>query len=490
LKLALLVGCIFSRVEVLPCEDNAVCRDAFGWGSVCGAEGLCEAVAVPARCDRTIPEDLLDNPSAYQDHVLVGSVYDDEAFSLEVNAIELAVAEANGAGGIDGREFGFVSCTNIEDADLDDLDQETANTEMAALLADGLGVSAIVGPATSGRTEAAFLVVEPYDTLIISPSATSPALTDLDGLEHSDASPGLLWRTAPPDSLQGQVIAQDMVERGRHSAAVIYEEGPYGEGLAEVFVEQLEALWTAAGGSWDYELFQFADDNLRNESVQTAGNGDFDEVLFISSEKTDISAFLNAAGEIAGYKGKGIFLADGAFDIEILEDARSAGDLFDQIHGTRPSTPSGEVYEAFRASFSAYWTGLDAADSGFTAYAYDAAWLVLYGAAWSQYQAGEITGTGVAQGLRQVSGAGGADPVEIRPTTWSTARANFEVGRAIDVIGTSGSLDYDPQTEETTAPIDIWLVRDCAVALKPDHPCFDQECEGEFDFCIERTVEP
>ena len=39
----------------------------------------------------------------------------------------------------------------------------------------------------------------------MSPSATSPALTELEPAA-SDETPGLLWRTVPPDSLQGRVI--------------------------------------------------------------------------------------------------------------------------------------------------------------------------------------------------------------------------------------------------------------------------------------------
>ncbi len=453
--LLLLPACTLSRVDPAECTSNQACRDAFGWGMVCGEEGLCGPLEPDVRCTRTTPPDLLEDPVGYSDLLVLGSVYDDDAFSLEVQAIELAVRQVNDNGGLQGRGYGFVHCTNVEDLALDKLDQETANEEMASFLADQVGVPALVGPATSGRTQDAYLTIEPYGTVLISPSATSPALTDLDGLSPSDDEPGLLWRTAPPDSLQGVVIALDMWNRGVRTVAVVHQTGAYGEGLAEVFAQE----FTDRGGT--ATRYPFDNDSTRDDQVVDAGATDVHEVLFISSEKTDTIAFLNSAGSISEYEDLGIFLPDGGFDLAIFEEATQGRPKFGDVRGTAPSSPDNLIYDAFVAAFSAEY-GDDATSSGFTAYAFDASWLAIYGTAWSWFQEGEITGLGVARGLRRVAdsawSAAEGEPLPIRPTSWSTVVATFEEGTAIDVDGTSGALDFDPATEETTNPIDLWVV--------------------------------
>ncbi len=448
-------GCSLTRVDPAPCKSNQVCRDAFGWGQVCGDEGLCGPLEPEVRCTRTTPPDLLEDPEGYADLVVLGSVYDDDAFPLEVQAIELAVRQVNDNGGLQGRGYGFVHCTNVEDLALDKLDQETANKEMALYLADQVGTAALVGPATSGRTQDAYLTVEPLGAMLISPSATSPALTDLDGLNPTDEDPGLLWRTAPPDSLQGVVIALDMWNRGLRDVAVVHQTGAYGEGLAEVFAQE----FTDRGGQ--ATLYPFDNDSTRDDQVVDAGATNVEEVLFISSEKDDTVAFLNAAGSISGFDEKGLFLPDGGFDLQIFKDATQGKTKFNDVRGTAPASPDNLIYDAFVAAFSAEY-GDDATSSGFTGYAFDASWLAIYGTAWSWFQEGAITGLGVARGLRQVASPAWlethAETLSIRPTSWSSVVANFEEGVAVDVDGTSGALDFDPSTEETTNPIDIWVV--------------------------------
>jgi hypothetical protein len=50
--------------------------------------------------------------------------------------------------------------------------------------------------------------------------------------------------------------------------------------------------------------------------------------------------------------------------------------------------------------------------------------------------------------------------VDIQPTSWNTVVDAFRMGAGINVQGASGPLDYDPATEETTAPISLWVIRE------------------------------
>lgn len=446
-------GCTLSTTKYETCETNAECQDAFGWGHTCGEAGLCQVVEQHPRCEETEPADLFENREAYADHILLGINFDLSQFGLEAKSMALAVNQANESEGLDGRPYALVQCTTEEDLSYDNLDNEGANAEVTRFLAGDLGVPAIMGPATSGRTEAAYLIAAPEDTLTISPSATSPALTTLDGLTCSDSEPGLLWRTAPPDDLQGQVMAQDLIDRDIRSVAVIFQEGPYGAGLQEAFSANFE------GGSRSADLFQYAEGNAsqRDTAVADVAYGDYEEVIFISSDKTDIVAFLLGAAASGRFEAEdiGIMLSDAAYDEGIFDDASDADALFDQVRGTRPSTQLGQIYDAFAVAFAAYY-GEDASSAGFTAYAYDAAWMVLYGTAWAEYnEGGEMTGTNIARGLRKLSKG---DDVDVRATSWSTIRANFSEGRSVDIAGASGQLDFDSETCETSAPIEVWAV--------------------------------
>ena len=147
--------------------------------------------------------------------------------------------------------------------------------------------------------------------------------------------------------------------------------------------------------------------------------------------------------------------------------------MFDQVRGSRPTTIPGIVYDAFAASYAGAFGGQDPSEAGFTAYAYDAAWLLLYGSAWSGYQEGEITGTGIGRGLRQLSSG---EDVDIKPSTWISVRANFEAGVSINVIGASGELDYDSTTGETTSPIEVWGVQ--------------SNGSGGYEFTTEDIIQP
>lgn len=455
----LLAACSLTRVDWTPCAATAECQDAFGFGYTCAEDGLCAPVAAHPRCARTWPADLLVRPEDYRDSIPVGSLFDHSADVPEINAVQLAVDRANASSGLDGRPFGLVQCTYEENPELDGLSTEEAVEEVSRYLAGTVGAPVLIGPATSTRSEIAYTtVVEALglDVVLISPSATSPALTNIDGTEKSDASPGRFWRTAPPDDLQGTVMAQDIRSRDKQSVAAIYELGPYGEGLVNAFVTDF------ASGSRVVEQYPFDDVTARDAAIQAVGEGDHDEVVFVSSEITDIVAFLNGAGQLSGYDTLDIFLADGARDAQLLAEVENGAHLLDQVRGTAPSVPAGPVYDAFASAYSSEYSPSTADESNYSAHTWDATWLALYGIAWSQYQEGAITGTGIARGLRRVSEG---PEVTLQAPSWIDVTAYFAAGEGIDVLGASGELDFDPVTEETTAPIDVWAISDGAFTV-------------------------
>jgi branched-chain amino acid transport system substrate-binding protein len=451
------LGCSLTTVDREPCTDSTTCRAGFGLGSVC-EEGFCRPLEPLDRCGRSFPEDLLAEPEAYADHIVIGSIYDFNDHVDTLLATELAVRQVNQRSGLDGVPFAVLHCDYAAMAG-DQLDDVESTRLISGYLAREIGVPAIVGPRGSARTEAAFTEIRDDGVLLISPSATSPALTALDGTSPTDELPGLLWRTAPPDSLQSEVIAADMHDRGVVHPAVIYQTGAYGDGLRELFVERF-----VEGGGEEPELFPFSDGDFSTGLAEVAdaiAAGEVDEVLFVSSDIADYVAFFTAAIAtdelVAAFDSPdvGIFLADAAFASALLEEVPTqAHALFDTVRGTRPAPAMGALFNAFAAAYAAEFSA-DPASSAFNPHAYDAGWLVAYGAAWSHLNEGGISGLGIARGLRKVSSG---PTIEIQPADWPALVERFRTGEGVDVEGASGPLDYDPADEETVAPIELWQI--------------------------------
>jgi len=446
--LATALACSFGVTERVPCRSDDDCRDAFGWGHTCDADQLCATATLHPRCETT-PADLFEDRAAHQDDIVLGVLWRIESYPMEADAAKLAFLEVADAGGLDGRALSLVTCGIEEDPDVDDLDGETATSTIAEYLARDVGVAGSVGPTSSGESERAYAAASPHDSLLISASATSPALTTMDGATCSDDTPGLFWRTAPSDELQGQVMADYLSEQGRSPVAVIYEEGAYGQGLATAF---------SASFSGEVQLQPYATSSAIPSYVVDLVDTT-PEIIFISSVHDDIVAFLNAMADLLADGGRvtdGLFLADGAYYTTILDAVEDPDAVLPLVRGTRPTADQDSLaYETFAAAFGAAFPGSDAREASFAANAYDAAWMLLYGVAWASYQEDRIGGENVARGLRQLSSG---DSIDIRYTNWNPVRAAFEAGDSVDIRGASGELDYDTTTCETSAPIEIWAV--------------------------------
>jgi branched-chain amino acid transport system substrate-binding protein len=271
-------------------------------------------------------------------------------------------------------------------------------------------------------------------------------LTDLEG-PASDESPGRLWRTAAPDAFQARVIAGDLTMRGVTSVAVIAEDGAYGLGLAD----ELEAEF---GGTVTRHVF--ANASARNTAATEAGSSTAEEVLFFSSQTSDASALVLFAASFAGYDTKQLFFSDSAGNMDFLTDAASASAIFDRIRGTRPAAPGGTVFTAFVGAYAAENGGADVTLFSFTAQSYDAAWLALLGATWAQTQeGGELSAPNIARGLRMLNAG---TPFDVGAASYPGIADRFRLGESVDLTGASGNLSYDPVSEETSAPIEIWRI--------------------------------
>jgi ABC-type branched-subunit amino acid transport system substrate-binding protein len=138
-----------------------------------------------------------------------------------------------------------------------------------------------------------------------------------------------------------------------------------------------------------------------------------------------------------------------------------------RIRGTAPalpafSDPSGPVYAAFAVSYRGHWMQEDPADTAFVANAYDAAYAIAIGAAAT---AGTATGKGIAANLARMSDTAGGLKVQIGPGEYQAGVNALVGGGTIDLVGTSGPIDWDEKGDVITAPTEVWQVVQGAGAM-------------------------
>jgi branched-chain amino acid transport system substrate-binding protein len=232
--------------------------------------------------------------------------------------------------------------------------------------------------------------------------------------------------------------------------AVIFDQGVYGSALAEVFEAQFDEL----GG--DATLLPFSNDVEQGERTAEASVGDFEEVLFISSQSSAVIAFLDSAAGLEGFDNKSIFLTDSAANADVLASANPA--RFSSIRGTRPAAkdPEDLVFASLISAYAGEY-GEDIRRFSFAPHSFDAGWILMAGLTWANAQSPEVDGSAIADGLRHISSG---ERVEARPSSWRSLHDAMEAGTSVDLEGASGNLDYDSETEETSGPIETWIIED------------------------------
>jgi len=145
-----------------------------------------------------------------------------------LNAIKMAVEEANAAGGIHGRR--------IEIVEADDAADPAKAIIVAEMLAMDRNVIGVVGPMNSATVQAALPTYQRAGLAIISQSATYPQLTEMGY--------NVMFRICPRDDAQGPAAAKFIVEELKaQKIYIIDDKTTYGQGLAD----QVEPALKAAG---------------------------------------------------------------------------------------------------------------------------------------------------------------------------------------------------------------------------------------------------
>jgi branched-chain amino acid transport system substrate-binding protein len=286
-----------------------------------------------------------------------------------------------------------------------------AGTAAAERLVTSDAVKGIVGADCSGVTGAVLQnVARPNGIVMISPSATSPALTTAE-------DDGLFFRTAPSDAREGEVMADILTEKGIKSIALTYTNNDYGKGLAEAIAN----AFTAKGGT------------VTINAAHEDGKADY---------SAEVAALASAGGDIlvvAGYLdqgGKGIIQASldtGAFATfglpggmygESLPTAIGAGlnGSFGQIAGSDSPGQATLIEMGTANGFKG--------DNAYTPESYDAAALIALA----------------------MQAAGSSDPAAYKAKILDVANAPGEkiypgeLAKALELVAAGTDIDYEGAT--------------------------------------------
>jgi len=334
--------------------------------------------------------------------VLLGFTGPAESLAPDMAAgAEAAMAEVTEAGTLlDG-----LTVTPIR-ADSTCIDAAAATTAAERLITSD-GVAGIVGALCSGATIPVLSnVALPNGTVMVSPSATSPALSTAE-------DNGLFFRTAPSDARQGVVMSEILLEQGINEVAVTYTNNDYGKGLADSF----EAAFEAAGGT------------ITLVASHEDGKADY---------TAEVGALAAAGGQrlvVAGYidqGGPGIIQAaldTGAFDTFHLPDGM-IGDSIVERFGSDIDGSTGQVPGSDSPGAAAMVGVGEAAGFNGTApfapEAYDAAALIMLA----------------------MQASGSVDPQVYKDSVMAVANAPGEpifpgeLAKGLQILADGGEIDY------------------------------------------------
>lgn len=327
------------------------------------------------------------------------------------NALSLAVAEINAAGGILGQTLDVVT--------VDDHSEARDAVSAAQHLITAEKVRAIVGPMGSASFAAvATQVAAPHSIPVLSASATA---TTLDGID----SKGFAFRASPSDVLQGAALAAVARDKGYKAVSVVYVASDYGKGLAQAFSDAYGRL-----GGKVVTTIPFA--------AKTAGDHDEPKKAAVDNKAEAMVAIAYPDDGVSLVKGAlegGFFnkflLSDGLMDQGVIDGI--GGQFLDGVSLAIPAVDAAG-HEAFAKAYGAKFGPLP--PTPYLDRAYDSVWLLALAAEKAQ----STEGPKLRDALREVTGDGGE---KVGPGDFAKARQLIHEGRKITYVGAAGPYKFD-----------------------------------------------
>ncbi|TWI75401.1 branched-chain amino acid transport system substrate-binding protein [Desulfobotulus alkaliphilus] len=268
-------------------------------------------------------------------------------------AAEMVINQKNAEGGLLGKQIVLLA--------EDDVCRPEVATNTATKLATE-GVVAVIGHICSGATISALGIYNSTNTVCISPSATSPSIT------QSGDYP-VFFRTIAPDDAQAKLQVDFALEQlNLKRIAILHDRGDYGRGLAEFarqYINEAEeaevVLYEGVTvGAVDYTAVVQNIRRSQADAVIFGGyhpeaskilmqmrNNDMD-TIFISADGIKADTFIRIAGEYA----EGVY-ATGPVDVSTNPLAVAAHKQHVELYGDEPGNFFLNAYAATMALINA-----------------------------------------------------------------------------------------------------------------------------------------
>ena len=337
----------------------------------------------------------------------------------EFAAVELAVRDMNAAGGVLGKD---VKKFNSDSGD--------AQNPIASQSVDRLfsqNVDAIVGAASSSVSLLVIDKITGQGVVEMSPANTSDTFSDY-------CDNGLYFRTAPPDTLQGRVLADTIIADGNQTVGIMALQDAYGTGLAGHVEENV----TASNGEIVEKIIY--DPKAANYATEVSSikAADPDAIVVIGfAETTKIIPELIKQG--VGPADKKIYFVDG--NLADYSEDFDPGTLGPNVKGTLPGVAATAELQKRLKTVDPQLT-----EFSYAAESYDGT--VLIGLA--AIAADSDAGPAISKELVGVSKDG------TKCTTFEQCKTLLEDGEDIDYDGFSGPIEYLENGDPGVAFIGIY----------------------------------
>ena len=253
-----------------------------------------------------------------------------------LKAAQLVVKDINAQGGINGVP---VELLVEDDACKPEIATNTATKLVSA------GVNAIIGHVCSGATKAALPIYRSANLPVISPSATTPSLT-----QHGEYPN--FYRTIAADDAQARTEVNFAIDTLKvHNIAIIHDKGDYGKGLAESAQTLIEQSGKATivlfegvtPGAVDYSAVVQKIKHSGAEAVIFGGyHPEASKIVSQMRQKRITTWFISDDGvkddtfiKIAGKDAEGVY-ATGPADVSQNPIAIEYREKFRKAEGTEP----------------------------------------------------------------------------------------------------------------------------------------------------------
>jgi branched-chain amino acid transport system substrate-binding protein len=267
----------------------------------------------------------------------------------EINAVELAVKQANDSGNLPFK----LEVVKSDDGGTAD----KAPAAASALLQDN-SIVGVVGPIFSGPTKAVGKTYADAGMPLISASATNPTLTS-QGFST-------FHRIVPPDSVEG-VEAADWLAKKAQKVFVIDDTTEYGKGAADVVREELGTKGIQVQNqsvpqtTQDYGAVAQA---VASSGAQAMFYGGYDAQAALLAKALQAAGYKGIAmtgnggkssvfTQNSGAAGNGWYFSCGCLDATVAPQAKDFTAAYRKAYNTDPSTYSPEAYDATNAMIQA-----------------------------------------------------------------------------------------------------------------------------------------